>query len=85
MRARLGRRRDETRRLERVEEEERMKRRLTREKLRAVEVRESHGIRWKALLAPSSGASTDSPPGLADIPCPIYLACAGKGHAPSSL
>lgn len=72
---------DQTGRLERAGEEERTKRRRAREKLRAVEVRESYEKRWKA-LAPSSAAPTDPPLGLADIPWPIHLACTGKDHIP---
>ncbi len=77
--------REETKRLERAEEEERRKRRSVRERLRAVETRELYETRWKTLLAPSIPAASNEPTlGLADIPWPIYQTFSDKNYASSS-
>ncbi|KAI0365926.1 hypothetical protein BV20DRAFT_1027243 [Pilatotrama ljubarskyi] len=63
--------REETRRLELAAEEERRKRRSQKERLRAVEARESYEARWKELLAPGSSAHAEGTLRFGDVPWPV--------------
>ncbi|KAI0628395.1 hypothetical protein C8Q77DRAFT_1162138 [Trametes polyzona] len=62
---------EETRRMERAALEERRHRKSEKERLRAIEARESYDARWKELLAPAGSAAPEGSLKFGDVPWPV--------------
>ncbi|KAI0644889.1 hypothetical protein C8Q79DRAFT_1104486 [Trametes meyenii] len=72
---------EETQRLERAAEEERRRRKSAKERVRAVEARQSYDKRWKELLTPGITAAPEGTLSFADVPWPIMPPPAPSRHA----